>query len=213
MKNTLWILIFSIILQCAGSVFAENYTISEWAKSQITEPLEEFRVDNFQNAISRENFCEIICTIFDKHGIELNISEPLQNPFSDTSNPSVIRLYNVQSDVLTDQKVIYGKNDTTFEPNAYITREEAAAVLFRIYWFLNPNIKLNKRPAVGVFLDNEDIADWAYTDVYIMASEDVEVMIGNGDNYFYPKNNISIEQAIVAVQRLSKLSSNKKETH
>ncbi len=204
----LWVLALSIIIQCPLSVSAEGYDVSEWARKEIIMPLEEFGIDNFKNAVNRETFCEIVCKVLDEQGIVLNCYEPLQNPFSDTNNMSVIRLYNVHDNVLTPsgQKIIYGKSDTLFSPDEYITREEAACIMFRIYWFLNPDIKLNKRPAVGVFLDDKDISDWAYTAVYVMASNGVEVMVGDGDNCnYYPKNNISAEQSIVAVQRLSQL--------
>ncbi len=187
---------------------AEGYDVSDWAREEIIMPLEEFGMDNFKNVVNRETFCEIVCKVLDEQGIVLNCYEPFQNPFSDTNNMSVIRLYNVYDNVLTPsgQKIIYGKSDTLFSPDAYITREETACIMFRIYWFLNPDIKLNKRPAVGVFLDDKEISDWAYTAVYVMASKDVEVMVGDGDNCnYYPKDDISAEQAIVAVQRLAQL--------
>lgn len=207
-KFILWVLVLSGIIQYPLSVSAEGYNVSDWAREEIIMPLEEFGIDDFKNAVNRETFCEIVCKVLDEQGIVLNCYEPFENPFSDTNNMSVIRLYNAQSydPILSGLRVIYGKSDSLFSPDDYITREEAACIIFRIYQFLNPDIQLNKRPPVGVFLDDEDISDWAYTAVYIMASNGVEVMVGDGDNCnYYPKNDISAEQAIVAVQRLTLL--------
>lgn len=206
-KCILWMLLFSMI-HCPLLVSAEGYDVSDWAKEEISIPLEKFGIDNFKKDVNRETFCEIVCKVFDEQGVVLNCYEPFINPFSDTKNLSVIRLFNVQDSVLTPsgQRVIYGKSDTLFSPADSITREEAACIMFRLYWFFKPDIKLNKRPAVGVFLDDEKISEWAYTAVYIMASNNVEVMVGDGDNCnYYPKNNISAEQAVVAVQRLAQL--------
>lgn len=172
---------------------------SDWAAADVEKALALNIVDddehyNFLAPITREEFCELIYNFYWNLAKNRMIACN-SNPFTDTMNEHIA--------LLNTMGIIYGKSETEFAPNDLLTREEAATILFRIYYDFKPETKLNKRPAVGVFLDDESISVWAYTGVYIMASKGIEVMVGDGNNLnYYPKRNLTLQEAIVALVRL-----------
>lgn len=133
-KVLLWFFALTFVLQCTLSVSAEDYELSDWAREEITMPLEEFGIDNFKDPVTRKSFCEIVLKVLDAQGITLECSEPYEeHPFSDTDDENVIRLYNVKFIAYhSEKRVVQGKGDNTFAPDEYITRKDAAWILFRI---------------------------------------------------------------------------------
>lgn len=88
--------------------------------------------------------------------------------------------------------------DGTFAPDASITREEAAAILYRMAGFLG-NKTMPDIPQSQCYYDLNEISDWAIDSVkgmYVM-----DVMRGD-DGYFYPKAEYTVEQAIATMIRL-----------
>ena len=82
-------------------------------------------------------------------------------------------------------------------PNALVTREQAAAMLSRVYTKLGSSI-----PAVTAttFADNGSVSNWARDAVAFMS--DKGIVTGVGDNKFNPKGNASIEQALAIAVRM-----------
>src|SRR5699024_7873466 len=112
------------------------------------------------------------------------------SPFTDISSPTVSSLYR--------SGIISGKSETMFAPNDYITREEAATILYRMAKFMNIDL-----PDVfdSVYFDDEaEISDWALMAVKVM--RDMGVMNGTSDNIFSPDDVYTVEQAIVTMVRL-----------
>lgn len=184
-----------------------EYHISDWARENITTPLDRFPFTDFQRDTTREEFCDLIVTIFSEYGFTLPMNVIKENPFTDTENPNVVTLYNVKLRAgISENGIVQGKTETEFCPDDPITRQDAACILFRLYYNGHPEQQLNKRPPVGTFLDEDEFSWWGFTPIYIMASRGIEVMVGDGDNrYYHPYKNLTREQAILVVERLCPL--------
>jgi hypothetical protein len=107
------------------------------------------------------------------------------NSFTDTSDPEVLKAYNVG--------LTAGTSATTFSPNTLLNREQAATMLTRVYkaatlsgWTLatDADFPLDyTKPAT--FADDADISDFAKDSVYFMAANGI--IAGTGNNMFSPK--------------------------
>lgn len=93
--------------------------------------------------------------------------------------------------------IVNGLSETVFNPEGDITRQEAAAMLMRVY---KNYAKVENTDNAYLFADDEAIADWAKEDVYAINS--LGVMQGIGDDMFAPLDNYTIEQAIATFLRL-----------
>ncbi|MBE6679871.1 MAG: S-layer homology domain-containing protein, partial [Ruminococcaceae bacterium] len=110
--------------------------------------------------------------------------------FADTENEKVRALCAVG--------VIVGTGNGKFTPDAFITRQEVATILARVY-------ALDKKlPAADsfVYADDASIADWAKENVYAMRA--AEIMVGVDGGKFSPLTMCTTEQTVLAALRLVK---------
>ena len=117
----------------------------------------------------------------------------VNNPFTDTTDVEVLKAYNIGA--------VNGTSATTFDPNALLNREQAAAMLTRVFkkvslagWTLATDSQFTlpyEKPAL--FADDADISDWAKDSVYFMVANGI--INGVGDNKFAPKNVTSADEA------------------
>lgn len=163
-----------------------------WAKESIEKSfLLGFVTDNLQlklkENITREEFSEILVKIYEKRtGFNIEI-KPNNFPFVDTKNEYVLKAYEL--------KIVAGKLKNKFEPNLYITREEAATMFKNLAFAMDIQISENK----DLYEDDKDISDWAKKGVYYVSSE--KVMNGYGDGKFLPKANYKVQEAISSAYR------------
>ena len=57
--------------------------------------------------------------------------------------------------------IVLGRSATVFDPNAFITREEMAAIMYRYCDFLGMDMTLKNQVFMDRYTDNGDISDWA----------------------------------------------------
>lgn len=93
--------------------------------------------------------------------------------------------------------IVNGISETDFNPDGEITRQEAAAMLMRVY---KNYTQMEKISGEFKFSDDKDIAEWAQEDVYSINS--LGIMQGVGENIFDPLNGYTVEQAIITFWRL-----------
>ncbi len=116
-----------------------------------------------------------------------------QNPFSDCSDPDVIRAYNLG--------IVNGVGGTRFAPDQLLTREQAATMLTRSFkratltgWTL-PND--SSFPLVydmpAPFADDATISGWARDSVYFMAANGI---IQGNNGKFMPRAITPAEEAV-----------------
>lgn len=92
--------------------------------------------------------------------------------------------------------IVGGRTDTTFAPDAPVTRQEFAAFITRAaeqFMHISTNYKLS-------CADSYKIAPWAK--FFVNWTADNGIMSVDDKNCFYPDDNISVEQALTAVGRL-----------
>ena len=93
--------------------------------------------------------------------------------------------------------IVTGYEDGTFRPYAFITREEAAAMLDRLYKSLG-----GTETAEGSkqYADDAQFGNWSRDSIYTM--QNIGIMKGEENNEFHPDGGYTGEQAIVTIERM-----------
>ncbi len=161
---------------------------SDWAKGEIalcaaTGIMPLSLSENYLADITREEFCEMVVNMLPK-----NLEETRKALFEDTQNEAVTYAYSVG--------VVNGVTDKKFEPNLSATREEMAAMLYRAYKLIAPEISA---ASDGASPDRSDISDWAIEAVDFMNEQ--KIMNGDEAGNLNPLNNTTREEAILLVYR------------
>ena len=94
--------------------------------------------------------------------------------------------------------VVRGTDEQRLEPYRKIKREEAAAILRRIYAALNMEMPEDGEPLI--YSDDALISSWAAEDVYLV--QKLGMLQGMENNEFRPGDMLTVEQAITAFVRL-----------
>ena len=188
-------------------------TASDWAKTEIDKAaacnlMIYDLYEEYTKPISRLEFCSLayrlIATEFSPHsdsrmGItqamesvisERNVVISSTNDFSDYSDERV--------KTLTAMGIISGMGDGTFAPDESITREQAAAILYRIAEFLGN--KTIPTDAKMLYTDENEISDWAKSSVACMNV--MGIMNGISEKEFAPKQTYTVEQSVATMLRL-----------
>lgn len=92
---------------------------------------------------------------------------------------------------------ISGYENNTFNPNGYITREEAASIITTIK--NNKDSNLNK---LSQYSDANKVSQWAKSSVE--GAIESQYITGYSDNTFRPKSNITRAETIVTLERVVK---------
>lgn len=177
----------SILVRCTYD------TPSDWARDIIenavsSDLVPSNRQNRYRKNITREGFCEIAYQLpVVKLHIEKSTAEDVE--FSDTDN-SVIK-------ALASIGIIEGVGNGEFAPEDFITREQAAVILNRIYTLDEKEFSTDDE---FEYSDNGLISAWAVVGVYNMRKAGIMDGMGNGE--FAPCGNYTTEQAIVTIYRL-----------
>ena len=131
-----------------------------------------------------------------ENNLDLNLINVNEKRFFD-----VLEEYERDISLAYDLGIISGKSETLFEPDSFITREEAAVLLNNVYDVYSNSVKSVSIDKID-FKDIENISDWAISGVNYMSS--LEVIQGDENGNFNPKDNFTIEQAIIMFTRLYK---------
>jgi len=161
---------------------------SDWAKPELRKA-EEFGLvpDILKNAdmtkpITREEFCELAVLLYEK--CTGKTAEVVANPFTDTTNPRVLKAYGLG--------ITTGTSATTFSPKVLINREQCAAMLFRAIKAINPDGDYSV-DGVKDFPDQQYISSWAVEAAKYMSK--IGVITGNAKGEFMPKATTSAQEA------------------
>lgn len=182
---------------------SEEYTwskASEWAEPELKEASKEnlipeiFDEADLTKNITRKEFAHTVVKMYEK--ITGQKAVPIaKNPFTDTKDKEVLKAYNIG--------ITNGTSDTTFSPDALITREQMATMMTRA---LTKAGKDTSRPASAkLFADDSEFSGYAKDSIYYMSS--IEIIKGVGENKFNAKGNASREQALaISIRCIKKLN-------
>jgi S-layer homology domain. len=209
------------VMSFASPVIAEDGEdiCSTWGQFFITSARHQYRIlpecletGDYREIITREEFCELIyetlayiignivyCDALieaNKNGTDFDVlsgekkypdTTALKSPFVDTDNLKIA--------YLNSAGIVLGKNGNRFDPDASLTREEAATILGRMGDF----IELRRFENEIVFADEKSISDWAFDGVNVVCG--IGIMKGVGDDLFDPRTFFTKEQAITTAIR------------
>jgi hypothetical protein len=145
-------------------------------------------MSNFQNSITREEFCVISVKLYEK--LTGNAAVPGSNPFTDTSNQDVLKAYELG--------IVRGVSADRFAPNNSITRQEMCVMIFRALQAAGESTII--QPGISfTFIDADSIASWALNEVRFCNQRNI--MKGTSQSTISPLRNTPREQAIVMIKR------------
>lgn len=145
-----------------------------------------------QNNVTRAEFAIMVSNYL---GLDLkNYEDVSLEGFSDEKDiPTWAKSY---VKAVYSEKIINGKDNfgkLCFEPNSYITREEAITILSRI---LPDNIE----SAEVLFDDKDTISDWAFNSFKRLTGS--KLINGYEDNTIRPKNNVTRAEAVTLLYNI-----------
>jgi hypothetical protein len=170
---------------------------SEWAVPEIERAIEnglvtEKVLSNYQDDITREDFCELIVKLYEAlSGEEAQLPE--ENIFTDTENEEILKANALG--------IVFGVSDTEFAPDANITREAIAVMFYRALEAVHPSLVAESFEVT--FADVDNISEWALEAIGFMSNKGI--IGGVGDNMVAPQGNATREQAIALVSRTYEL--------
>lgn len=163
---------------------------SAWAKAEASAAREHELTFGFHYPrldITRVDFCELAVNLYSKmSSVPENIPDTV---FSDCENENVA--------VAAALGIVTGYEDGTFRPYAFITREEAATMLDRLYKSLGgtENAESSRQ-----YADDARFGGWSRDSIYTM--QNIGIMKGEENNEFHPDGGYTGEQAIVTIERM-----------
>jgi hypothetical protein len=164
-------------------------TASTWAHESITRAIELGLVPqslqgNYTQQITRAEFTALAVALYENQSGEITGREQ----FTDTND------INVQKAAYLG--IVQGVGNDRFDPNAQLTREQAAVMLSRL-----ADVMENPLPSqAATFVDNSEVSSWAIVAVgHVQAAG---IMGGVGDYLFDPHGAYTREQSIITILRL-----------
>lgn len=132
--------------------------------------------------ITREEFAALALKLYEKVTTE-TASAPASNPFTDTSNPEVLKAYQLG--------ITTGTSSTTFDPKDLTNREQVATMLSRSIRIMAPDADFSTDGA-PTFTDSTDISSWALEHVKFMSKAGV---IKGTNGKFMPRATTTAQEA------------------
>lgn len=176
---------------------AADSSYSAWAQAEVAAAKEHgIRADMYypQLDINRNDFCDLAMHLY-------RVLKPADSDV-DYNDTQFSDYYDSSVRAAAKLGFITGYEDGTFRPYDFITREQAATILGRMYRALGgntPDITADASP----YADDNALSDWARSDIYTM--REIGIMKGGEFNQFNPSEGYTGEQAIVTMERLYQL--------
>lgn len=177
------------------TVAMEMYRYSSWAEKEVGDAQMhgiETRFAYPQLDITRAKFTELTMQLYRAIYPDKEVPQT-DKQFSDCEDAEMES--NVQNAVALG--IVTGYEDGTFRPYKTISRQEAAAMLNRLYTALGGTVDTTSD---STYADDAQIGEWARDSVY--AVREINIMNGKLDNKFCPKDGYTAEQAVVTMERM-----------
>ena len=161
---------------------------SDWAKSELDKADANGLIPNslkgadMTKPITREEFAELAVALYEKTTGK-TATPAAQNPFTDTTNPQILKAYELG--------IVKGLSADKFAPKELTNREQVATMLSRAIRVMAPNGDFSTTGAPS-FTDQKNVSDWALEHVLFMAKLGI---IKGTDGKFMPKATTDTEIA------------------
>lgn len=162
---------------------------SSWATAELQKAADTGLIPDILKGadmtkpITREEFCELSVLLFEKV-TKGEAQAASSNPFTDTTNPRILKAYNL--------KITEGTSTTTFSPGVLINREQCSAMLFRAIKAIQPNGDFSTA-GIKDFPDQKNISKWAVDATKYMSKNGI--IKGDSKGNFMPKATTTVQQA------------------
>ena len=169
---------------------------SDWAKPELEKADKNKLIPDMLNGkdftsnITRREFAATCVKLYEKISGKKG-TKASTNPFTDTTDAEVLKAYNLG--------ITNGTSDTTFSPDALITREQMATMMTRALNKAGIDTTIDVNGVSDKFADHSEISSWALDSVYFMSARGV--IKGVGENRFNVKGNATREQALAISTR------------
>ena len=170
--------------------FANPHSV--WAREELARAFEEGLVPfsltganvDLRSSTTRAEYCALAVTLYENLRGEITG----RVTFVDTNDVNVQKMAYIG--------VVQGVGNNRFDPNAPLTRAQAATMLSRLAEALGQPLPATR----ATFADNGDIPSWALNGVGQVQS--AGIMTGVGGNRFAPRDAYTREQSIITMIRL-----------
>ena len=200
-------------------VGGEEVTFSTWADAEVhlaskysLLPMYSLREDygstsntvtDYREPITRAQFIRFALSYAAamNHSSQSTFQRLVEVLLAEKSNGSI--LFPFTDDYTSEVVVAYtlgmveGRGNGIFDPNSYITRQEAATLLYRAYRIFDEN---EEKDHPIRFSDADEISPWAMEAV--SALQNWDILRGMEDGCFDPLGNFTIQQCVVCFLRL-----------
>ena len=177
------------------SDWAESFLVQAYASGLLPDSLYG---DDMTAPISREEFAGVAVKLYHALG---GASQPMfgGSPFRDCSSPDVLEAYALG--------IVYGVETDLFAPEQTLTRQQAAALMGRVYELIRFG---EVRGGAGLYPQDNVFTDAAkiepYAADYIGFFAAYGILSGMGDGSFRPTGTMTREQALrVAISCMTNL--------
>lgn len=164
-------------------------TASTWATPELQKAADAGLIPDILKGadmtkpITREEFAELSVLLYEQ--VTKQASVPVSpNPFVDTTNPQILKAYQLG--------ITSGTSATTFAPKTLINREQCAAMLYRAIKAIKPNGSYGIE-GVKDFPDQAQISGWAVEATKYMYK--IGVISGDSGGNFMPKATTTAQEA------------------
>lgn len=145
-------------------------------------------MNNFVRPITREEFCVIVVKLYEK--LTGKTAQAGTSPFSDTTNPEIVKAYNLG--------VVQGTGAGKFSPALSITRQEIATMIYRALGKAVYPLKAVSQTDFP-FADKAKVASWALQAMEFAYQS--TIMKGVSATTIDPLSNTTREQGVVLIKR------------
>lgn len=182
---------------------------SSWAKEEINAASSLGIVPEgsdlwWQDPCTRKEFCRILALALEKvteKSIAKNAANAYPVNFNDCANQDVL--------AAAALGIVKGMGNGTFNPDHFITRQEAAVMLSRACVLLT----IGTTREETTYSDVESFAPWAVEGIdyvsHVYTSSGVSLMQGVGNSEFAPVAAYTVEQSVLTLLRLTRAGDKK----
>lgn len=165
-----------------------------WEAGVFPEEIDPYR-DDCTRGMIRAEFAAITVRLYETLGGNLHQSQSFQqlhpHPFTDIDN------YDYDIREAYGLGFVYGVDKEHFDPNGTLTREQAAAMLGRVYEKFHGPVPYAE---ATLFADDRKISAYAINAVDLLARNGVVGGVGN--NEFAPKKTLTVQEAVIMALRM-----------
>jgi hypothetical protein len=181
--------------------------ISFWAEAESKKAYEEQLIlkdmlSSMKDDITRKDFCRLIVNM-----LTVKYSKTLEDILLEKGveiNPFVfVDTDDIEILAANALGIVNGKENNNFDPDGFITRQEAATMLSRVAKVMGVTSPNSEKLE---FTDSSEFAEWGKEGIYFvsasLSTEGSRVMGGVEDGKFNPSGLYTKEQSVLTIYRL-----------